>query len=40
VDILIISALYPGLLAPSGWTDYGGGTGAGLVAFPSAAVVR
>jgi hypothetical protein len=22
---------YPGLLAPSGWTDYGSGTGAGLV---------
>jgi hypothetical protein len=22
---------YPGLLAPSGWTDYGSGTGAGLM---------
>ncbi|HEX8763175.1 MAG TPA: hypothetical protein VF733_05470, partial [Candidatus Saccharimonadales bacterium] len=22
---------YPGLLAPSGWTDYGSGTGADLV---------
>jgi len=22
---------YPGLLAPFGWTDYGSGTGAGLV---------
>ena len=26
---------YPGLLAPSGRTDYGSGTGAGLVAINS-----
>jgi len=26
---------YPGLLAPSAWTDYGSGAGAGLVAINS-----
>jgi hypothetical protein len=30
-----ILCTYPGLLAPSGWTDYGSGTDAGLVTINS-----